>query len=50
MLAADPLETIMERVTAEGGQVVAPIIPIPNIGQFFTRDLDGNSIGFFNFV
>ena len=50
MLAADPLETIMERVTAEGGQVMSPAIPIPNIGRFFyALDLDGNSVGFFNF-
>ena len=38
----------LERVTANGGEVVSPIITIP-AGRFaYCLDLDGNSFGLFN--
>jgi len=41
------LEAAMDRVTAQGGQVVSPIISIP-AGRFvYCLDLDGNSFGLF---
>ncbi|WEX09759.1 VOC family protein [Chelativorans sp. AA-79] len=47
-LAVDaPLEGAMERVTANGGKVVSPIISIP-AGRFvYCLDPDGNSFGLF---
>jgi uncharacterized protein len=48
LTAHDPLETVMERVTKAGGEVVSPPIDIPSGRFFYALDLDGNSIGFFN--
>ncbi|MFP1630821.1 VOC family protein [Zhengella sp. ZM62] len=49
LVAQDPLETVIERIPAAGGQVVSPVIDIP-VGRFFyATDPDGNSVGFFNF-
>ena len=46
----DPLEAVMGRVRAAGGEVKSPIIPIP-AGRFvYIGDPDGNSIGLFNFA
>jgi predicted enzyme related to lactoylglutathione lyase len=43
-----PLETAMERVVANGGGVVSPIVTIP-AGRFvYCLDPDGNSFGLFN--
>ncbi|EKF40500.1 VOC family protein [Nitratireductor indicus] len=42
-----PLEDAMERVTANGGKLVSPIITIP-AGRFvYCLDPDGNSFGIF---
>jgi predicted enzyme related to lactoylglutathione lyase len=47
LAVAAPLEDAMERVTANGGQVVSPAIQIP-AGRFaYCLDPDGNSIGLF---
>lgn len=47
LAVAAPLEEAMERVTANGGQVVSPAIQIP-AGRFaYCLDPDGNSIGLF---
>ena len=47
-LAVDDVEAAMSRVTANGGQVVSPIISIP-AGRFaYCLDPDGNSIGVFS--
>ncbi len=47
LAVAAPLEAAMERVTANGGQVVSPAIQIP-AGRFaYCLDPDGNSIGLF---
>ncbi|WP_309082688.1 VOC family protein [Chelativorans sp.] len=47
LAVAAPLEAAMERVTANGGKVVSPIIPIP-AGRFvYCLDPDGNSFGLF---
>jgi len=43
----DALEAGAERVTAAGGQVVSPAIPIPAGRFMYAKDLDGNSIGLF---
>lgn len=46
----DTLEDTLERVKEAGGKVVTDIITIPP-GRFFdSRDLDGNSIGFFSYT
>lgn len=48
LLCPDTLEKTMERWSAEGGEVVSPIISIP-AGRFaYALDLDGNSIGLFS--
>jgi uncharacterized protein len=48
--ADDPLEQVMGRVRAAGGEVKSSIIPIP-AGRFvYINDPDGNSIGLFNFA
>lgn len=48
LAVAAPLEEAMERVTANGGQVVSPAIQIP-AGRFaYCLDPDGNSIGLFS--
>ena len=48
LAVAAPLEAAMERVTANGGQVVSPPIQIP-AGRFaYCLDPDGNSIGLFS--
>ena len=47
LLAPEPLEESMERLTKNGGKVVAPIVTIPP-GRFaYCLDPDGNSIGLF---
>ena len=47
LAVARPLEEALERVTANGGQVVSPVIDIP-AGRFaYCLDPDGNSIGLF---
>ena len=47
LAVAAPLEEAIERVTANGGQVVSPPIQIP-AGRFaYCLDPDGNSIGLF---
>ena len=48
LTATDPLETVMERVSKAGGEVVSPAIDIPAGRFFYALDPDGNSIGFFN--
>ncbi|WP_075998153.1 VOC family protein [Salaquimonas pukyongi] len=48
LAVADPLEKVMERVTAAGGQVVSPAIDIPGGRFFYAVDPAGNSIGLFN--
>ncbi len=49
LAAPDALETTMERVREAGGEVLSPPIAIPS-GRFaYCFDLDGNSIGFFQF-
>lgn len=46
----DTLEDTLQRVKEAGGAVVNDIITIPP-GRFFdSRDLDGNSIGFFSYT
>ena len=50
MLSADKLEDVMPRVEAAGGQVVSPIISIPTGRFFYLTDLDGNSVGLFNWA
>ncbi|MCB1427301.1 MAG: VOC family protein [Zhengella sp.] len=50
LVALDPLETVMARIPAAGGQVVSPVIPIPAGRFFYATDPDGNSVGFFNFT
>ncbi|HHZ09014.1 MAG TPA: VOC family protein [Rhizobiales bacterium] len=48
LAAPAPLEAAMERVAANGGQVVSPIVTIP-AGRFvYCLDPDGNSFGLFN--
>jgi len=47
LAVARPLEEALERVAANGGQVVSPVIDIP-AGRFaYCLDPDGNSIGLF---
>ncbi|MEY8830787.1 VOC family protein [Sedimentitalea sp. XS_ASV28] len=41
------LEDTLERVKQAGGEVISPIIEIPPGRFFYTKDPDGNSIGFF---
>lgn len=45
--SAGTLEETLERVKEAGGKVLSPIIEIPPGRFFYTKDLDGNSIGFF---
>lgn len=48
LAVAAPLEEAMERVTANGGKVLSPVIAIP-AGRFaYCLDPDGNSIGLFS--
>lgn len=48
LAVAAPLEEALERVIANGGEVVSPIVTIP-AGRFaYCLDLDGNSFGLFN--
>ena len=48
LAVAAPLEEALERVTANGGEVVSPIVTIP-AGRFaYCLDLDGNSFGLFD--
>jgi hypothetical protein len=49
LVANEPLETVMKRVTEAGGEVVSPAIDIPVGSFFYAHDPDGNSIGLFNF-
>ncbi|CAJ1391268.1 unnamed protein product [Effrenium voratum] len=49
LVASDPLDRVMERVKAAGGEVVSPAIDIPAGSFFYAHDPDGNSIGLFNF-
>jgi hypothetical protein len=47
LLAPEPLEESIERLTQNGGKVVSPIVTIPP-GRFaYCLDPDGNSIGLF---
>jgi predicted enzyme related to lactoylglutathione lyase len=47
-LGVEALEPAMERVSANGGQVVSPVIEIP-AGRFaYCLDPDGNSFGVFS--
>jgi uncharacterized protein len=47
-LGVDKVEDAMERVSANGGQIVSPIIEIPS-GRFtYCLDPDGNSFGVFS--
>lgn len=47
-LAVEAVEAAMERVGANGGQVVSPVIEIP-AGRFaYCLDPDGNSFGVFS--
>ena len=47
LLAPEPLEESIERLTKNGGKVVSPIVTIPP-GRFaYCLDPDGNSIGLF---
>jgi predicted enzyme related to lactoylglutathione lyase len=47
LAVAEPIEEALERVTANGGEVVSPVITIP-AGRFaYCLDPDGNSIGMF---
>ncbi|WP_159587578.1 VOC family protein [Chelativorans xinjiangense] len=47
LAVSTPLEEAMERVTANGGKVVSPIVTIP-AGRFvYCLDPDGNSFGLF---
>ena len=47
LASPDPLEKALERVTANGGEVISDIVTIP-AGRFaYCRDPDGNSIGLF---
>jgi len=47
LAVASPLEEAVERVTANGGKVVSPIVSIP-AGRFvYCLDPDGNSFGLF---
>lgn len=47
LAVATPLEEAMERVAANGGKIVSPIIAIP-AGRFvYCLDPDGNSFGIF---
>jgi predicted enzyme related to lactoylglutathione lyase len=47
LAVAAPIEDAMERVTANGGQVVSPVVQIPS-GRFaYCLDPDGNSFGLF---
>ena len=48
LAVAAPLEEALERVNANGGEVVSPIVTIP-AGRFaYCLDPDGNSFGLFN--
>lgn len=48
LMVPDSVEAGMERVTANGGKVVTPVIEIP-AGRFaYCEDLDGNSFGLFS--
>ncbi|WP_127521079.1 VOC family protein [Mesorhizobium sp. Z1-4] len=47
-LAVDSVDAAMERVRANGGEVVSPVIELP-AGRFaYCLDPDGNSIGVFS--
>lgn len=47
LLAPEPLEESLERLTKNGGKIVSPIVTIPP-GRFaYCLDPDGNSIGLF---
>jgi predicted enzyme related to lactoylglutathione lyase len=47
LLAPEPLEDSLARLTKSGGKVVSEIVKIPS-GRFaYCEDLDGNSIGLF---
>lgn len=50
MLAADPLEDVMPRIEKAGGKIVSPIIPLPSGRFVYIEDIDGNSVGFFNWT
>ncbi|MEM7566075.1 MAG: VOC family protein [Pseudomonadota bacterium] len=49
LAAPDTLEATMERVRDAGGEVVSPPIAIPSGRFVYCHDLDGNSVGFFQF-
>lgn len=50
LVTPDTLEATMERVTKAGGKVLSDPISIPFGRFFYALDLDGNSIGFFEFA
>ena len=47
LVAQEPLEIVMERVIAAGGEVLSPALPVPSGHFFYAYDPDGNSVGFF---
>ncbi|MCE8511438.1 VOC family protein [Ruegeria pomeroyi] len=47
LAAQGALEQTMARVTEAGGEVLSPAIPLPAGRFFYAKDLDGNSVGFF---
>lgn len=46
----ETLEDTLARVKQAGGEVVSDIVTIPPGRFFISRDLDGNSIGFFTYA
>ena len=46
----ETLEDTLERVKQAGGEVVSDIVTIPPGRFFISRDIDGNSIGFFTYA
>lgn len=47
LAGAGTLEETLDRVKDAGGEVLSPIIDIPPGRFFYTKDPDGNSIGYF---
>ncbi|BCH21738.1 hypothetical protein MesoLjLc_13550 [Mesorhizobium sp. L-8-10] len=47
LFVAAPLESAMERVKENGGQVVSPILAVPSGSFVYCIDPDGNSFGLF---
>jgi len=47
LAVADDLDSTMERIRSNGGEVVSDVVSIPSGDFFYALDPDGNSIGFF---